>query len=227
MLKRGFFYGALLVVLLVLMLVGFGGGKKESSNRETQSIQASQEQQQAERKAAFDEINQLLDSEIVKKANNKTGSRDLYMPFTAFGQYPSWIVTQEANTVRMEAVIMDGTPWEKATGKKDFVYWQTIIFSTDQGKWEYTIPDCDGSTGGGKKASTNDKGKYEYFKTAFHNLAPGYRLLVKGTNPNIRLKGTSKRKDIKVTEEMIAALKVGLRLDELFILTRGQIDRAQ
>ncbi len=227
MLKRRFFYGALLVVLLGLILVGCGGGKKGSSSREPHSTQTSQEQQQADMKAAFDEIDQLLDSEMVKKATDKTGRRDLYTPFTAFDMYPAWVVTQEADTVRMEAVIMDAVTWEKAKGKKSFVNWQTIIFSTDQEKWEYNIPNCDGSTGGGKEVSTNDKGKYEYFKTEFHNLAPGYRLLVEGTNPNIRLKGISKRKDIKVTEEMIAALKVGLRLDELLIFTRGKIGRPQ
>ena len=107
------------------------------------------------------------------------------------------------------------------------VYWHTIIFLTDEKKWEYQIPHCDGSTGGGKEVSKNNTGMYEYYETQFNNLSPGYRLLVEGTNPIIRLKGVNKRKDIKVTEEMITALKTGLRLDELFIITRGKIERAQ
>ena len=68
---------------------------------------------------------------------------------------------------------------------------------------------------------------YEYYKTPFNYLSAEYRLLVEGTNPTIRLKGVNKRKDIKLTKEMVTALKTGLRLDELFIMTRGKIERPQ
>ena len=92
---------------------------------------------------------------------------------------------------------------------------------------EYQIPNCNGNTGGGKEVSKNNTGMYEYYQTQFNNLSTGYRLLVEGTNPTIRLKGVNKRKDIKLTKEMVTALKTGLRLDELFIMTRGKIERPQ
>lgn len=227
--KGGAFYGALVVVLVSCLLVGCGDSKKPqgSSNQASQTSQASQDKQQPDKAALLAEINQLLDLELVKKEKDKVERKTVYRPFTEFGLYPSWQVTQDGNTVRMEAVIMDGTPWDDAKKKANFVYWTTIIFSTDERKWEFTIPNCNGITGSGKEASSNDKGTYECLKTPFINLAPGYRLLVKGTNPNIRLKGINKRKDIKVSPEMIEALKVGLRLDELFIRTRGQIERPQ
>lgn len=227
--KGGAFYGALVVVLAGVMLAGCGDGKKPqgSSNQVSQTIQAAEDKPRADHTAAFAEINKLLDMETVKKDKDKVERKIFYRPFTGFGLYPSWQVTQDGDTVRMEAVVMDGTPWDKAKKKNNFVYWTTIIFSTDERKWEYNIPNCNGTTGGGKETSSNDKGTYECLRTPFINLAPGYRLLVKGTNPNIRLKGANKRKDIKVTAEMIEALKVGLRLDELFSRTRGQIERPQ
>lgn len=214
---------ALFAVLLGFVLVGCGGGNPQRGA----SSQASQSKPQADNKAAFAEINKILDMELVKKENDAAARTTYYRPFTEFGLYPSWQVTQIGDTVRMDAVIVDGTKWDKAKGTDPWVYWHTIIFSTDEKKWEYQIPNCDGHTGGGKEVSKNNTGKYEYYETAFYNLAPGYRLLVEGTNPKIRLKGVNKRKDMKVTAEMVAALKAGLRLDELFISTRGKIERAQ
>ena len=180
-----------------------------------------------DKKTAYAEINALLDLDLVKKEQDKVGRTNFYKPFTGLGLYPSWQVTQTDNTVRMDAIIMDGAKRENSKGPDALVYWHTIIFSTDEKKWEYQIPNCDGNTGGGKEVSTNNKRIYEYYKTPFINLSGGYRLLVEGTNPTIRLKGVNKRKDIKVTKEMIEALKTGLRLDELFIITHGQIERPQ
>ena len=223
MLKRGSFFMALFAVLLGFVLVGCGGGSPSQGS----SNQASQGNPQMDKKAVYAEINEILDSDIVKTEKDATERTTFYRPFTGFGLYPSWQVTQIGDTVRMDAVIVDGTKWEKSKGMDSLVYWHTIIFLTDEKKWEYQIPHCDGSTGGGKEVSKNNTGMYEYYETQFNNLSPGYRLLVEGTNPIIRLKGVNKRKDIKVTEEMITALKTGLRLDELFIITRGKIERAQ
>ena len=227
MFRNASFYGALFVLLLSFALVGCGGGNKKQSPADPAATadQSSQGEPQADQKAALDEINKILDMELVKKEN--AGRTTIYRPFTELGGYPSWQVIQNGDTVRMDAVVMDGTKWEKAKKDDNYIYWYTIIFSTDEQKWEYNIPNSNGSTGGGKETSSNAKGTYELYKTAFGNLAPGYRLLVEGTNPNIRLRGANKRKDIKVSKEMIAAMKAGLRLDELFISTRGKIDRAQ
>ena len=219
MLKRGLFFGTLFAVLLSFLLVGCGG--------QSSSKQASQNKPQIDMKATYAEINQILDSDIVKKDKDSVERTTYYRPFTEFGLYPSWQVTQTGDTVRMDAIIADGTKWGASKGMDSLVYWHTIIFITDEKKLEYQIPNCDGNTGGGKEVSTNNKRIYEYYKTPFINLSGGYRLLVEGTNPTIRLKGVNKRKDIKVTKEMIEALKTGLRLDELFIITHGQIERPQ
>ena len=229
MLKCGSFYGALFAVLFSVMLVGCGGGNKPqgSSNQTSQTSQSAQSKPQTDKAATFAEINKILDLESVKKEKDHVERKTIYRPFTEFGVYPSWQVTQDGDTVKMDAVIMDGTPWDKSKKNSNFIYWTTLIFSTDEKKWEYTIPHCSGSTGGGKETSSNQQGTYEYFKTPFVTLVPGYRLLVEGTNPKIRLKGVNKRKDIKVSSEMIAALKNGLRLDELFQSTRGKIERTQ
>ena len=223
LLKRGSLFTALFALLLSFMLIGCGDSKPPRGS----SNPVSQSEPQPDKKAVYDEINKILDLEIVKKENDAAERTTFYRPFTGFGLYPSWQVTQIGDTVRMDAVIVDGTKWDKEKGTAPWVYWHTIIFSTDEKKWEYQIPNCDGHTGGGKEVSKNNTGKYEYYETAFYNLAPGYRLLVEGTNPRIRLKGVNKRKDMKVTAEMVAALKAGLRLDELFVSTRGKIERAQ
>ena len=219
MLRRGLYFGALFAVLLGFLLVGCGG--QSSSNQ-------SQNKPQIDKKAVYAEINEILDSDIVKTEKDATERTTFYRPFTDFGAYPAWQVTQTGDTVRMDAVIVDGTKWGDSKKRKDSrVYWHTIIFLTDEKKLEYQIPNCDGRTGGGKEVSNNNTGMYEYYETQFSNLSTGYRLLVEGTNPAIRLKGVSKRKDIKLTKEMVTALKTGLRLDELFIMTHGKIERPQ
>lgn len=227
MLKRGLFWRSLFAVLLSFLLVGCGGSNPQQRSSKQASTQTSQAKPQMDKKTAYAEINALLDLDLVKKEQDKVGRTNFYKPFTGLGLYPSWQVTQTDNTVRMDAIIMDGAKRENSKGPDALVYWHTIIFSTDEKKWEYQIPNCDGNTGGGKEVSTNNKRIYEYYKTPFINLSGGYRLLVEGTNPTIRLKGVNKRKDIKVTKEMIEALKTGLRLDELFIITHGQIERPQ
>ena len=227
LLMRGLFWRTLFAVLLSFLLVGCGGSNPQQRSSKQGSTQTSQATPQVDKKAAYAEINALLDLDLVKKEQDKVGRTTFYKPFTGLGLYPSWQVTQTDDTVRMDAIIMDGAKRENSKGPDALVYWHTIIFSTDEKKWEYQIPNCDGNTGGGKEVSTNNKGMYEYYKTPFHYLSAGYRLLVEGTNPTIRLKGVNKRKDIKVTKEMIGALKTGLRLDELFIITRGQIERPQ
>ncbi len=219
MLMRGLFWRTLFAVLLSFLLVGCGG--------QSSSKQASQNKPQIDMKATYAEINALLDLDLVKKEQDKVGRTTFYKPFTGLGLYPSWQVTQTDDTVRMDAIIMDGGKRENSKEPDALVYWHTIIFSTDETKWEYQIPNCDGKTGGGKEVSANNKGIYEYYKTPFNNLSSGYRLLVEGTNPTIRLRGVNKRKEIKVTKEMIEALKAGLRLDELFMITRGKIERPQ
>lgn len=227
MLKRGLFWRTLFAILLSFLLVGCGGSNPQQRSSKQGSTQTSQAKPQMDKKTAYAEINALLDLDLVKKEQDKVGRTNFYKPFTGLGLYPSWQVTQTDNTVRMDAIIMDGAKRENSKGPDSLVYWHTIIFSTDEKKWEYQIPNCDGNTGGGKKVSTNNKRIYEYYKTPFNELSGGYRLLVEGTNPTIRLKGVNKRKDIKVTKEMIEALKTGLRLDELFIITHGQIERPQ
>ena len=219
MLKRGLFFGTLFAVLLSFLLVGCGG--------QSSSKQASQNKPQIDMKATYAEINEILDSDIVKKDKDSVERTTYYRPFTEFGLYPSWQVTQTGDTVRMDAIIADGTKWGASKGMDSLVYWHTIIFITDEKKLEYQIPNCNGNTGGGKEVSKNNTGMYEYYQTQFNNQSTGYRLLVEGTNPTIRLKGVNKRKDIKLTKEMVTALKTGLRLDELFIMTRGKIDRPQ
>lgn len=102
----------------------------------------------------------------------------------------------------------------------NWVFWDKLIFSTDNKNWEHKISGVfAGQSGGGKHTQVVYGGKYETLDLPFEDLRPGYELLVNGENPIIRLSGKEYHFDYKLDQEDIDHLKTGLYLyDQLKIV---------
>lgn len=105
----------------------------------------------------------------------------------------------------------------------NWVFWDKIIFSTDQNRWDYDINSFAGQSGGGKSTQIVMGGKYEFFDVTFDKLAPGIKILIEGTNPTIRLQGKEAKYDYIVPESQIEHLKAGYQLYEDLKVTGGKI----
>lgn len=88
-----------------------------------------------------------------------------------------------------------------------WVFWDKLIFSTNEKNWTYDINTFAGQSGGGKSTQIVFGGKYEFFDTSLKNVIEGVRLLVNGGNPILRLKGEEHFYDIKLSQEDIKNLK--------------------
>lgn len=71
----------------------------------------------------------------------------------------------------------------------EWIFWDKVIFSTNEKNWEYDIGSLGGLSGGGKHTEIVTGGKYETLSVPIKKIAPGLEVLIKGTNPIIRLQG--------------------------------------
>ncbi len=118
--------------------------------------------------------------------------------------------------------------WERAkmvhfSDDMDWVFWKKLIFSTDQGRWEYNLKTIIGQDGE-KDTQIVMGGKYETADIPFDEIKPGIKLLITGTNPIIRLKGEKHHKDYYLSTDEIEYLKTGYRLSDLQEVTKNKID---
>lgn len=95
----------------------------------------------------------------------------------------------------------------------EWVFWDKLIFSTDQGKWEYTIGSFAGQSGNGKSTQIVTGGKYETLDIPYDKLKPGIELLINGTNPIIRLQGKEYKYDFQVPSATIEQMKLANQLN--------------
>lgn len=91
----------------------------------------------------------------------------------------------------------------------DWVFWKKLIFSTDQGNWEYYLDPSDT-----KNTKVVSGGKYETADLKFTDIKQGVKLLITGTNPIIRLSGTGKYYDMQISPETIESLKTAYYLSD-------------
>jgi alanine-alpha-ketoisovalerate/valine-pyruvate aminotransferase len=125
-----------------------------------------------------------------------------------------WYVGRKQDNVWMRALIVNFTK------SMDWVFWDKVIFSTAEKNWEYKLKNVfAGQSGGGKHTQIVMGGKYETMDVPYEEVKTGYELLIKGTNPIIRLSGNEHHYDYKLTQEDINHLKTGVYLaNELKII---------
>jgi len=180
-----------------------------------------QEQEIANQKAASQEILQILGSLPTEIDNVEKIT--WYQPWGS-GPFPAedniyWYAGSKDNEVRLRTLIVN------FSSDSSWIFWDRVIFSTDQGRWEYDIRSYKGEEKGGKKTEVVMGGKYETLDVPYYNLSKGYQLLIDGTNPIIRLEGKQYYSDIQITPAQMEKVKQGARLNYLLAETYGKIVR--
>lgn len=195
----------LLTLLLTALLLIFsvaGCGSDSSSSSSSSKTQITEEQ----KKQASAEVMRILSSMVQK--TDEVEKLTWYMPYS--GNIPAqdavyWYAGKKGDQVWMRAAIIN------FTSDINWVFWDKVIFSTTEKNWEYKIDDCfAGQSGGGKHTEVVFGGKYETLDVSFDELEQGYRLLITGTNPIIRLKGRDSHYDYRLTETDLNHLKTGI-----------------
>ena len=96
----------------------------------------------------------------------------------------------------------------------DWVFWDKVIFSTDQGKWELKLNTFAGQSGDGKDTQIVMGGKYETLDIPYDKAYEGIKLLLEGTNPIIRYQGEKAKYDYHVPAETLQELQRSMQLHQ-------------
>lgn len=217
------------VILAVFLIFGHNSkGTKNGQNTSNENLKITQTKSTNTDKATKQKLEyeqkKQASAEILKILNDMPANTDpvekqtWYQPWGK-GEYPAesavyWYAGKKENHVWLRTKIVQfssGINW---------VFWDKLIFSTDNKNWEYKIPNVfAGQSGGGKHTQVVYGGKYETLDLSFDKLRPGYEILVNGENPIIRLSGKEYYHDYKLDQEDLDHLKTGLYLyDQLKIV---------
>ena len=93
---------------------------------------------------------------------------------------------------------------------------KTVIFSTDQGSWTYTIDERADSFPDWTTLDLIDTAKLEILFSYYEKVKPGIDILISGSNPRITLKGDSEEHTIKLSSYTIAELKTVTEMNKTF-----------
>lgn len=199
------------IVALLAISIAFPSETTTNSAAKKPSTTTSQskEDKEAKAKAANEDAMKILGAvpqfqdQVEKSTSYLTWGAENYPADTNLYWYA--IVKDKAVNERLKMVHF--------SSNMNWVFWDKLIFSTDQGKWEYTINSFAGQSGNGKSTQIVMGGKYETLDIPYDKLKPGIELLINGTNPIIRLQGKEYRYDFQVPAATIEQMKLANQLD--------------
>lgn len=113
------------------------------------------------------------------------------------------------------------------SGNINWVFWDKIIFSTNEQNWEYSIGSFVGQSGGGKSIEIVWGGKYEFLDLPFSKLNKGFSMLTSGKNSIIRLQGKENQFDYRPTEKDLNNFKNALKFEADSQVINGKITRGK
>ena len=105
----------------------------------------------------------------------------------------------------------------------DWVFWDKVIFSTDQGKWELKLNTFAGQSGDGKDTQILMGGKNETLEITYDTSYEGIILLLEGTNPIIRYQGEKAKYDYHVPAETLQELQRSMQLHQDLKLIKNSL----
>nr|DAY51269.1 MAG TPA: hypothetical protein [Caudoviricetes sp.] len=200
------------------MLAPDSGKTSTTGGNATQAAQTAQDKEKQKENAQADAMN-ILGS--VPQENDQVKNQTIYRPW-GNGPVPAdtnlyWyaVVKNKSVTERIKLVHF--------TSDINRVFWDKLIFSTDQGKWEYKINAFAGQSGDGKHTEVVMGGKYETLDVPYDKLRPGIKLLTEGTNPIIRMKGAQHQADFQVPQATIDQMKAAQQLDQDLTILGGKL----
>ncbi len=204
-------------IIMFLLVVGCGSDKNNSA---TTSMPKKQEITMEQKKQATGEILRILGA--MPQNKDEVEKKIWYQPW-GNKAYPAknaiyWYAGNKDDHVWMRAFIVNFST------DMGWVFWDKIIFSTTEKNWEYKIKNVfAGQSGGGKSTDIVRGGKYETLDIPIAEVIQGYKLLINGNNPIIRLEGKERYYDYKLTKTDIEHLKTGIYLYEQLQVTDGLI----
>ena len=185
--------------------------EQTASTSSSKDKAAQEAKSKAEKKAASDEIRQILGQvpqsvdEVEHATDYKTWGEDKIPAQTAI-----WWFTQvkdgKVADVQIELVhFTTGMEW---------VFWDKMIFSNGNSKWTKSLNTFAGQNGDGKNTQVVMGGKYETWSGKLKDVNEGMKILAQDGKPILRLQGKF-QDDIYVTADDVQRIRTALRLQEL------------
>lgn len=200
----------IVVVVVVLGIVGaiFGNNNNKNSN----SSFSTKVEQNIDKKAISDEIIQILSEipqeqdEVEHQINYKSWGTDKIPAQTAL----YWSVSlKDDNLSKIKIQVVH------FTSDTEWVFWDNMIFSNGDNKWEKKLNTFAGQSGDGKSTQIVMGGKYETWQGPLTDVREGIEVLTNGGGkPILRLSGKYKD-DVYPSAEDIQRMKTALRLQTL------------
>ena len=211
----------LLITFAIMLGIGLSLPESDKSNSATNAPQTTQSSVDTEKQKDTANADAMNILSYVPQKYDQVEKRTIYAPWGE-GKIPPatnlyWYAIEKDKAVTMRASLVH------FTDDINWVFWDKLIFSTDQGKWEYNIDSFAGQSGGGKHTEVVMGGKYEMLDVPFDKLKPGIKLLVEGTNPIIRMQGKPHKEDFVVPAATIEQMKAGLQLENDLSLLGGKL----
>lgn len=207
------------VCVLAFVLAGVTGEHDDGSSSASQTAEQgvdkpakkSAEQIAQEKKAASDEVRQIL-GQIPQKVDEVEHQTD-YKTWGEGGIQPEtgihFVVTVKDKTVSPIQVYVI-----QFTEDTNWVFWDKMVFANGDQKWDKSINAIAGQSGDGKDTQVVWGGKYETWHGKFADVEKGMQILANGDKPILRLTGQYSA-DVYPTDSDIQRVKTAIRLNEL------------
>lgn len=203
----GFSLGGLILMVVLLIVINPGKLDSDSANNSNNAVTVTAEQKEQAKNDALAILQATPQSvdEVEKVTWYKSWGTDKYPPISNV----YWTakvdgdkkVSQHLKFVHFDSGI-------------DWVFWDKVIFSTDQGKWELKLNTFAGQSGDGKNTQIVMGGKYETLDIPYDKAYEGIKLLLEGTNPIIRYQGEKAKYDYHVPAETLQELQRSMQLHQ-------------
>lgn len=217
---------ALSIFACIPLLMGGCGNAEQAASTQSKassaaySASSTPKYTEEQKQNAKQRIQEILDSQ--NQQYDEVKKITLYFPWDNYsipaktGIY--WIASNEKGDLHLLTKVI------QFSTNTEWVFWNKLNFSTDEGNWVYRIKgNFPEQNSGGKSTTIVMGGKYESLGLQFSELKKGYQLLVNGTNPIIRFEGNNSYYDYHLTSDDIAYLKQGIELDDLMKIVGGKI----
>lgn len=203
----GYSVGGFILMIVLLIVINPGNMDSNSSDKVSSSTTVTAEQKEQAKSDALAILQATPQSidEVEKVTWYKSWGPD---------QYPPMSNVYWAAKVDGDQKVSQFLKFVHFDSGLDWVFWDKLIFSTDQGKWELQLNTFAGQSGDGKNTQIVMGGKYETLDIPYDKAYDGIKLLLDGTNPIIRYQGKKYKFDYHVPQETLQELQRSMKLYE-------------
>ncbi|SHK04684.1 zinc-ribbon domain-containing protein [Propionispora hippei] len=224
--KKGCIGCLAIIVFFIIIVAIFGSCSNKNSTPPAEPAVTQEKTEKDKEKAIADANKAVID--MLGTFYKKTDEVEKTEWYTQWqGSYPAETAVYWYVGLNSDDIINQRVKIVHFSSDIDWVFWDKIIFSTTEKKWDYDIGSFAGQSGGGKSTQIVMGGKYETVDLPIKKVIQGVEIVTNGSNPIIRLQGKEHHYDIKLSSKDIDNLKNAIAFSKNAEIIGNRIIRAK